>query len=204
MAEHPSKQQGGPAHDSLVTDMVTRLKRGLNASLTYHSPAHTEDVIQQALALAQLDSLDDHSMLLIAIAAAFHDAGFLSARLGHEAIGADMASQAMGADNRFSQTDIGLVVDMIMDTRVNQAGSVHCCTTHLSPWLLDADLANFGRDDFFDQTRLVAEENQIEAADMIASTIDLMDRHTWQSPAGLACFESKKQENRRLLTQALS
>jgi hypothetical protein len=68
--------------------------------------------------------------------------------------------------------------------------------------LLDADLANFGRDDFFEQFQLVALENKIKPDRMVPTTIDLMDRHTWQSPAGKACFESKKRENRLALTQA--
>lgn len=204
MAEHLLKQLAPPANDSLVAGMVGRLTDDLDHGLTYHSATHTVDVIQQTVELAKLDSLDDHSTLLLAIAAAYHDAGFLVARSGHERISAALAAKAMTSDKRFSDADIELVRDMIMDTRVNQTGPVHHCTTHLSPWLLDADLANFGRDDFFEQTKLVARENQVQPSEMIATTIDLMDRHTWQSPAGLACFDSKKQENRRLLTQALS
>ena len=45
--------------------------------------------------------------------------------------------------------------------------------------MLDADLANFGRDDFFEQFQLVALENKIEPERLVATTIDLMDRHTW-------------------------
>jgi hypothetical protein len=113
-----------------------------------------------------------------------------------------MATSAMARDKRFSQTDIGLVADMIMDTQVYQTGAVHRSNTPLSAWLLDADLANFGRDDFFEQFHLVALENKIEPDCLISATIDLMDRHTWQSPAGSACFESKKRKNREALTQA--
>jgi len=181
---------------------VDRLRRELDASLSYHRPAHTEDVVQQALTLAKLDALDAHSMLLIAVAAAFHDAGFLVTRSGHESVGADMATAAMAKDKRFSQKDIDIVANMIMDTQVYQTGAVHRSNTPLSAWLLDADLANFGRDDFFEQFHLVALENKIEPECLVSATIDLMDRHTWQSPAGSACFESKKHKNREALTQA--
>ena len=187
--------------DPIVIAILDRLRRELDASLAYHRAAHTEDVIQQTLALAKLDALDGHSMLLLAIAAAFHDAGFLVARSGHESVGADMATAAMAKDKRFSQKDIDIVANMIMDTQVYQVGAVHRPNTPLSPWLLDADLANFGRDDFFEQFRLVALENKIKPDRMVTTTIDLMDRHTWQSPAGIACFESKKRKNREALTQ---
>jgi predicted metal-dependent HD superfamily phosphohydrolase len=202
MTDDHSTGLDAPANDPMVTGIVDRLRRELDASLSYHTPAHTEDVVHQALALAKLDALDAHSMLLIAVAAAFHDAGFLVTRSGHESISADMATSAMARDKRFSQTDIGLVADMIMDTQVYQTGAVHRSNTPLSAWLLDADLANFGRDDFFEQFHLVALENKIEPDCLISATIDLMDRHTWQSPAGSACFESKKRKNREALTQA--
>ena len=202
MTDEPARRLDTPTDDPIVTVIVDRLRHELDASLLYHRSAHTEDVIQQTIALAKLDALDAHSMLLLAIAAAFHDAGFLVARSGHESIGAEMATAAMVGDKRFSQTDIDLVTDMIMDTQVYQIGAVHRPNTPLSPWLLDADLANFGRDDFFEQFHLVALENKIEPDCLISATIDLMDRHTWQSPAGSACFESKKHKNREALTQA--
>ena len=202
MTDDHSTGLDAPANDPMVTGIVDRLRRELDASLSYHRPAHTEDVVHQALALAKLDALDAHSMLLIAVAAAFHDAGFLVTRSGHESVGADMATAAMAKDKRFSQKDIDIVANMIMDTQVYQTGAVHRSNTPLSAWLLDADLANFGRDDFFEQFHLVALENKIEPDCLISATIDLMDRHTWQSPAGSACFESKKRKNREALTQA--
>lgn len=202
MTDDHSTGLDAPANDPMVTGIVDRLRRELDASLSYHRPAHTEDVVQQALTLAKLDALDAHSMLLIAVAAAFHDAGFLVTRSGHESVGADMATAAMAKDKRFSQKDIDIVANMIMDTQVYQTGAVHRSNTPLSAWLLDADLANFGRDDFFEQFHLVALENKIEPECLVSATIDLMDRHTWQSPAGSACFESKKRKNREALTQA--
>ena len=200
MTNDPSAEAQALARDPIVTGILDRLRRELDGSLSYHRPAHTEDVIQQALTLAKLDALDAHSMLLIAVAAAFHDAGFLVTRSGHERISADMATSAMAGDKRFSQTDIDLVADMIMDTQVYQTGAVHRPNTPLSAWLLDADLANLGRDDFLQQFRLVALENNIEPECLVTTTIDLMDRHSWQSPAGAASFELKKRENRQALT----
>ena len=201
MSDDPATEVKALASDPIVTGILDRLRSELDASLAYHRPAHTEDVVQQALTLATLDALDTHSMLLIAVAAAFHDAGFLVTRSGHESISADMATSAMTGDKRFSQTDIDLVANMIMDTQVYRTGAVHRTNTPLSAWLLDADLANFGRDDFFEQFRLVALENNIEPERLVTTTIDLMDRHTWQSPAGAASFELKKRENRQALTQ---
>ena len=173
MSDDPATEVKALASDPIVTGILDRLRSGLDASLAYHRPAHTEDVVQQALTLATLDALDAHSMLLIAVAAAFHDAGFLVTRSGHESISADMASSAMTGDKRFSQTDIDLVADMIMDTQVYQTGPVHRTNTPLSAWLLDADLANFGRDDFFEQFQL--EPCSLYEAEVLISRYCLWD-----------------------------
>ena len=69
MNDDPAKEVRALAGDPIVTGILGRLRRELDASLSYHRPAHTEDVIQQALTLAKLDALDAHSMLLIAVAA---------------------------------------------------------------------------------------------------------------------------------------
>ena len=110
MTDEPARRLDTPADDPIVTGIVDRLRHELDESLRYHTPAHTEDVIQQTMALAKLDVLDGHSLLLLAIAAAFHDAGFLVTRSGHESISADMATAAMAKDKRFSQKDIDLCV----------------------------------------------------------------------------------------------
>lgn len=191
------------AADSMVEGIVNRLAEELDLHLAYHSQAHTIDVIDEALSLANLDGVDEDSLLRLAVAAAFHDAGFLAQRTDHEEIGARMAADAMAADSRFNPADIDLVAKMILDTRVNPHGPVHRCTTKLSPWLLDADMANFGRQDFFRQTELIAQEMQVNITDMVSNTLDLMDRHSWQSPAGIKRFDAKKQENRSLLEQRL-
>ena len=191
-------------NDPVLAAILTRLKQRLNPSLTYHSVTHTVDVLSQTLTLAEMDAVDKHSKLILAIAAAFHDAGFLTQRVGHEKAGAMMAAEALTQDSRFTTTDIALVQNIIMDTQIRTEGAVHRCTTPLSPWLLDADLANFGRSDFFEQTELVAQENQTDAIEALLSVTDLMDRHVWLSNAGRSCFATQKAKNRRLLTQRLS
>ena len=114
MTDDHSTGLDAPANDPMVTGIVDRLRRELDASLSYHRPAHTEDVVHQALALAKLDALDAHSMLLLAVAAALHDAGFLVTRPGPESIRADMATAATAGDKRFYHNDNGLVARMHM------------------------------------------------------------------------------------------
>ena len=186
--------------EPLVTETVERLVSALDPTLHYHSPDHTKDVLRQTMELAQEDDLDARDVLLLAIAAAFHDAGFLEQRPKNEPIGAQMAVQAMSQTGRFSQAEQDLVEQMILDTQLIMEGPAQISNSRLSPWLLDADLANLGRDDFWDQTRLLA----IEIASMLPMTRALMQRHDWQSPAGKRLFSAKKESNFMALEQELS
>ena len=190
--------------EPLVIETVERLVSTLDPTLYYHSPDHTKDVLRQTMELAEEDALDSRDVLLLAIAAAFHDAGFLEQRPKNEPIGAQMAVQAMSASGRFSQVEQDLVEQMILDTQLVMEGPAQISNSRLSPWLLDADLANLGRDDFWNQTRLLAKELEIEIASMLPMTRALMQRHDWQSPAGKRLFAAKKEANFVALEEELS
>jgi len=190
--------------EPLVIETVEHLASTLDPTLYYHSPDHTKDVLRQTMELAEEDALDSRDVLLLAIAAAFHDAGFLEQRPKNEPIGAQMAVQAMSASGRFSQAEQDLVEQMILDTQLVMEGPAQISNSRLSPWLLDADLANLGRDDFWDQTRLLAKELEIEIASMLPMTRALMQRHDWQSPAGKRLFAAKKEANFVALEEELS
>ena len=190
--------------EPLVIETVEYLASTLDPTLYYHSPDHTKDVLRQTMELAEADALDSRDVLLLAIAAAFHDAGFLEQRPKNEPIGAQMAVQAMSASGRFSQAEQDLVEQMILDTQLVMEGPAQISNSRLSPWLLDADLANLGRDDFWDQTRLLAKELEIEIASMLPMTRALMQRHDWQSPAGKRLFAAKKEANFVALEEELS
>ena len=148
-----------------------------------------------AIALGASDQLDEHSLLLLGIAAAYHDAGFIEHRINHEVVSANLAERAMKADGRFSEEDIMLTRQMILDTKLDPTGSTHNVNTRLSPWLIDADLSNLGRTDFLEQTKLLADELDISMKLMLNESLTLMKRHEWQSPAGQAVLGNQKHRN---------
>ncbi len=190
--------------EPLVIETVQRLASTLDPTLYYHSPDHTKDVLRQTMELAEEDELDSRDVLLLAIAAAFHDAGFLEQRPKNEPIGAQMAVQAMSASGRFSQSEQDLVEQMILDTQLVMEGPAQISNSRLSPWLLDADLANLGREDFWLQTELLAKELNMDMSNMMPMTRALMQRHDWQSPAGKRLFAAKKASNFVALETELS
>jgi hypothetical protein len=154
-----------------------------------------------ALALGASDELDEHSLLLLGIAAAYHDAGFIEHRNDHETISASLAERAMESDGRFTKNDISLIRQMILDTKLQSIGPSHKINTRLSPWLIDADLANLGRSDFLVQTKLLADELNVPMDLMLQQSLALMKRHRWHSPAGQVSLGKQKELNKaKLLT----
>ena len=181
--------------DPVISSIGSLLASELDTSLTYHSFEHSDEVLSLAVALAATDGLNARDLLLIGIAAAYHDSGFLEQRLGHEIVSADLAESAMRTNQNFSKEEINLVKQMIWDTKLQSIGPSHCLNTELSPWLIDADLSNLGRPDFLKQTKLLADELDMSIDTMLDQSVELMNRHQWFSPAGQRILGPQKDVN---------
>ncbi|HPH92511.1 MAG TPA: phosphohydrolase [Ferruginibacter sp.] len=116
---------------------------GLDPHLTYHSKAHTIDVIEQCINIGKREGIEGHDMMLLKMAALFHDTGFLRTYLNHEAMGCNIFTEKTAAFH-FSANDNKVVKELIMATRLPQAPA-----NHLQSIICDADLDYLGRDDFF-------------------------------------------------------
>ena len=189
--------------DPVIANVHSLLASQLDTSLKYHTKEHSDDVTNMAIALGASDQLDAHSLLLLGIAAAYHDAGFIEHRNDHEIVSAKLAERAMEADGRFSKEDITLTRQMILDTKLQPNGPSHKVRSRLSSWLIDADLANLGRSDFLTQTELLADELQVPMDLMLKESLTLMNRHEWLSPAGKINLGMQKDLNKSKLITML-
>jgi predicted metal-dependent HD superfamily phosphohydrolase len=169
----------------LISSVLERLKAQLSPDLTYHSHKHSEEVVEEAITLGEEAGLPAKTLELLAIAAAYHDAGFLEQKSSNEAIGAKLAAGAMEAAG-YSKEDRELVRRMIMDTQLkpDRGRLRQIPSTQLSGYLLDADLGNLGRQDFFEKAELMIVESQ--AKDRQAFMKDLLEMvttHSWHTQA---------------------
>ncbi len=181
----------------LVRKILARLARELPPTLTYHSFAHTQDVVRDSVLFALMDNLTPRDMELLVIAAAMHDAGFLEKRSGNEPIGARIAREAMVASGGYTEDEIRLVEQMILDTAVvmHNGAPKQIPSTELSKYLLDADLGNFGRDDFFAKGELQRVESGDEIAPFRIKTLALINAHVWNTNAARTLRQAKRDEN---------
>ncbi len=181
----------------LIAPLLRRLAADLPRTLYYHAAPHTDDVLSEVVLFGTYDGLGEREIELLAIAAAYHDAGFLTRAQDNEVLGAWMAVEAMRAHGGYSEDEIALVERAILDTKVvgTLYGFHQIPTTELAGYLLDADLGNLGRDDFFARGELMYRELNIPRELFLINTLELMYGHRWNSPAALALRETKKQEN---------
>jgi uncharacterized protein len=128
---------------TLQQEVLGRLKKELSANLTYHSVAHTVDVLEKAVEIAKQEGVNnENEIMLLKVAALFHDKGFLEVYMGHEEKSCFMMRNEVGS--LFTGEELEKICGMIMATKIPQTP-----LTHLEEIICDADLDYLGRNDFY-------------------------------------------------------
>ncbi len=180
-----------------VSEALSTVEKKLPDFLRYHSFSHTLEVLRDVIEFALIDQLPMRSIELLAVAAVTHDAGFIQRRTDNEAIGAKYARDLMMRVGGYSDDEITLVERMILDTAlVHSDGELRQKPhTELSKYLLDADLGNFGREDFFEKSELQREELGEDAVPFRVQTLHLLAAHEWLTNAAKTTRQEKKDDN---------
>ena len=170
---------------AVISPIIANLEKDLPDTLFYHTIVHTKDVLCESLKFGILGGLSDRQLELLAIAAAYHDSGYLVRMEDNEIIGAESAENAMREAGTYSDAEIKLVSDMIIDTKLNDLGSlfVRTISSELAEYLLDADLSNLGREDFFKKGELLKKELNLSPEVFHTLTLKLIENHEWQTTA---------------------
>ena len=114
-----------------------------NPLFAYHSVNHTIDVLSTSEKIATAEGLTDpHQLLLLKLAALYHDTGFLVIYKGHEEESCQIVIKDL-VNTDLSAADIEKICATIMATKIPQSPK-----DHLGEILCDADLDYLGRDDF--------------------------------------------------------
>ncbi len=189
----------------IVDQILKRLREELDPKLKYHCFEHTIDVVQNSIVLARANQLPDEQIELLVIAAAFHDAGFLTRREDNERLGAAMAEQAM-KEHGYSEAKINLVKQAILDTAMidDSQDLIRTASTELSKYLLDADSANVGTDSFFASMEAIAEESSISPVEMRKQAQRFISGHVWFTAPAQRMFEKTKQKNLKELSALMA
>ena len=134
---------------------------GLSPHLYYHNISHTmKDVLPVSVRLAEMEAVSVDDLLILKVAVLFHDVGFIEQYFNNESNGVEIARKIL-LEFDFSHDQISRVGNLIMATRVTVKDNKFkqmAGDDVLEKIICDADLDNFGRDDFFEKSDLIRAE----------------------------------------------
>ena len=191
------RTQGELRKHPVVQEALELLARELPGSLVYHSLSHTQDVLDEALRFGVTDTLSPRELELLAIAAACHDVGFVSTPLSNETVGAAFARERMEQHGGYTESEVALVERMILDTALvtNDEVPHQVASTRLSRYLLDGDLGNLGREDFFEKGELLRRELGVEVDTFWRDSLAFLTAHRWHTAAARTLRQERKDRN---------
>jgi uncharacterized protein len=123
--------------------ILNKLQKELDPRLTYHSVAHTNDVLESAVRLAVMEKVSDEDLIILKTACLFHDSGMLVTYRGHEEASIRLSREVLPSFG-YDIDSIESISRMIETTKLPQ-----CASQLLDKILCDADLDYLGRPDFF-------------------------------------------------------
>jgi uncharacterized protein len=126
-------------HDKIIAI----LEHQINGTLSYHNVGHTKEVLANVERIAREEGIkDERTLLLMRLAALFHDTGFIYVYKNHEEKSFEFAKEELKQYN-LSKAEMDIIEGMIMATKIPQTPH-----NHFEQIICDADLDYLGRDDF--------------------------------------------------------
>jgi uncharacterized protein len=129
-------------YDAMLDPICNRLMHEIPAEYKYHSLRHTLDVVEEAVRIGQSEGLSEYDLMLVRVAALFHDTGYIRQRKEHEEAGCTIFLE-YAATWDLTQEEKDAVVGCIRATRIPQSPA-----NLMERVVCDADLDYLGREDF--------------------------------------------------------
>jgi len=139
-----------------ASEYVFRLfKEKLSRKLVYHNFKHTLETVSEAEELGRLSQLPEDELQDLVLAAWLHDTGYVNTYADHEAASIDIAT-AWLRTHQYPEARIARICRLIEATRHGQEPQ-----GLLQELLVDADMANIGKETFFATAELLRVEWEI-------------------------------------------
>lgn len=189
--------------EKVYQKIMSRLENNLPSWLHYHSPEHTRYVLDKAILIAGKENVSEEDLLLIKIAAVYHDSGFLISPKNHEKLGCQIAGKEL-QNHELDARQIQKICGMIMATRIPQKPK-----TLLEEILADADLEYLGTNKFEEFGNQLYKERLHFHPDMSIEEwneiqIDFMSNHSYHTNFCIEHRQPKKLANLEKLKRAFS
>lgn len=175
---------------------------GLPENLRYHDKRHTMDVLRETILFALADGADKETIKQQAVSAAWHDVGYMERYEQNEPIAVEMFQRSK-AFQFLPEEQRNEIIANIMDTQMVMKDDKPSLLQQQSKfgYVLDGDVSNFGREDYFEKRLKVAEELGFDLSDLelkkkfYAFAIELMKNHEWKTASARALRQAQKEIN---------
>jgi len=184
---------------------------GLPENLKYHDKSHTVDVLKETILLCLADNVGEDILRQQCISAAWHDTGYIERYNENEPIAVELFRKSEAYKNLDEEARNEIEANILDTQMVMVDGVPHILQKRSSfAYVLDADVGNFGREDYWDKRLKVAEELNLDLNDpkinklFTKFAIDLMINHEWKTEAAKKLRQGQKDKNIEMLRVMLS
>ena len=175
------------------------LKNETPEDYTYHTLAHTQDVVKNSVFIGTKEQLTEEEMYILRLAAWFHDVGYLKKYKGHEEASAEMAVKFLER-RRVEENIRTAIAENIRATAFPQSPE-----SRVAKVLCDADFMHLGQENYFEQAEKLRQEQnnvgicKLKKAEFDYESIRLFEEHHWHTAFCRNNLEETKQKNLELL-----
>lgn len=160
----------------------------------YHGWMHTKTFFDAVCYLAPLENIDDHGIMMLKIAALYHDTGYLfGVSYDHEYRSAVIAHKDLQSFG-MPEGDIDQICRLVLSTMLNFKP-----VGILEEIMHDADLEYLGRDYYPYVAELLRKEINIDYAIWKVEQISFMKKHQFITSSARKIFDKQKAINLRIL-----
>jgi uncharacterized protein len=186
-----------------VQDYVTKLLSQKTPDyLCYHNIAHTLNVVEGAMLIAEKEGLPEYEKIILLISAWFHDTGYILKYEDHESESKKIAYDFL-TFRGVAEDYIAQILDNIDATRYPQNPG-----NKTAKILCDADMYHLSQHDFLYKSNLFRNEKlhifhlQDEEETYLNNTLEFL-KHKYHTSYGRKVLAKGKESNIRLLKQLI-
>lgn len=188
--------------NELYEKILRDLKINLPEYLAYHDFNHTRLVLEKAILIGENEQISGHELLLLKVAALYHDTGYKVSNENHETESCKIAEREL-PEFGFDSHEISQICEMIMATKMPQKPN-----SHLAKILADADLEYLGTEEFdtiSDKLYLEIKHSRPEMSlkDWLSMQIEFISKHKFHTAFCQKNREPKELENLQKIKERL-
>lgn len=179
------------------------LKKETPEGYTYHTLAHTQDVVKNAVFIGIKEKLPEEEINILRLSAWFHDVGYVKKYQGHEEESAVMAAKFLERQG-VEENICTEVAESIRATTFPQSPK-----SRIAKVLCDADFMHLGQENYFEQAEKLRQEQKnagirkLKKAEFDQESVRLFEEHHWHTVFCQNNLEEPKQKNLELLKKRI-